>query len=235
VDNNKTIIVLPITNKSKLKHKKIIKLSKRLNKKLYEFDVTNIVISELLNEIEPLKNYLYSKNINIISGNRLFNYLMYDVINYIGEKRKKDILDLEISILVNNNIDQSLDNIKLISKEAKLVNIVTNHIDKFKKLETYLYEELGIMIKISNNKRKSLSKSDIIINIDFPNELINKYTISDNCVIVNINETITIKAKKFNGINVNDYKILVPEKYKIEKFSNKVIYESMLYMRRRKF
>ena len=65
------------------------------------------------------------------------------------------------------------------------MNIVTNHIEKFKKLEDKFMEN-GIMITIGNNKKKSLMKSKIILNIDFPNELINKYMIKDDAIIINV-------------------------------------------------
>ena len=41
---------------------------------------------------------------------------------------------------------------------------------KFKKLENDLYEQNGVPIIISNNKKKSLSKSELIINFDFIEE-----------------------------------------------------------------
>ena len=51
------------------------------------------------------------------------------------------------------------------------------------------------MITINNNKKKSLTKSDIILNIDFPNELINKYRIAENANIINIKGETKIKQK----------------------------------------
>ena len=58
---------------------------------------------------------------------------------------------------------------------------LTNHIEKFKTLERKVLEEYGIMITINNNKKKSLAKSNIILNMDFPNELINKYRLVSLC------------------------------------------------------
>lgn len=109
------------------------------------------------------------------------------------------------------------------------MNIITNHIDKCKKIEEYLYNEFGIMLNISNNKRKSLLKSKIIINMDFPEETINKYRIYDNALVLNISDKIDINSKRFNGINVNYYKIRFPDKYKLEGFQNETVYESLIY------
>ena len=85
------------------------------------------------------------------------------------------------------------------------------------------------MLNISNNKRKSLLKSEIILNIDFPEEAINKYRIYDNSIIINLNEKIALKSKRFNGININDYRVEMPHKYKLEGFRDEIIYESLIY------
>ena len=50
-------------------------------------------------------------------------------------------------------------------------------------------------------------KSQIILNIDFPQELINKYNIYDDAVIVNLKGNIKINKKRFNGLNINNYEI----------------------------
>jgi len=85
------------------------------------------------------------------------------------------------------------------------------------------------MLSISNNKRKSLFESKIVINIDFPEETINKYKIYDNAIIININDKINVQSKRFNGVNVNYYKIQIPLEYKLEGFQNEIIYESLIY------
>lgn len=85
------------------------------------------------------------------------------------------------------------------------------------------------MLNISNNKKTSLLKSEIIINIDFPQELINQYNIYNKAIIINILEKISIYRKKFNGVNVNYFRIIMPEKYATSEFDNEVIYESIIY------
>ncbi|MBQ2917355.1 MAG: hypothetical protein IJE59_04225 [Clostridia bacterium] len=92
-----------------------------------------------------------------------------------------------------------------------------------------MYDEFGIMLNVSNNKKRSLAKADIIINIDFPAELINKYRIFDKAIIANVNDKIDLQSKRFNGININYYKVKIPDKYKLEGFQNEMIYESLIY------
>ena len=92
-----------------------------------------------------------------------------------------------------------------------------------------MYNDFGIVLNISNNKKSSLLKSEIIINLDFPQELINQYNIYDKAIIINILEKISIYKKKFNGVNVNYFRIIMPEKYAISEFDNEIIYESIIY------
>lgn len=117
----------------------------------------------------------------------------------------------------------------MIAQNVKRLNIITNHIEKFNKIRQYLYNEFGIVLNISNNKKASLSKSEIIINLDFPQELINQYNIYNKAIIINILEKIFIYRKKFNGVNINYFKIIMPEKYVLSEFDNEILYESIIY------
>ena len=132
-------------------------------------------------------------------------------------------------MLINDFTDINKEIIINIAKNIKRLNIVTNHIERCKKIEQYLYDEFGVMLNISNNKNKSLLKSKIIINIDFPEELVNKYRIFDKAIILNVNDNIILKSKRFSGINVSYYKINIPDKYRIEGFKDEIIYESLIY------
>ena len=89
------------------------------------------------------------------------------------------------------------------------MGIVTNHISTFKRIEEKLYRNNGILITVTNNRRRSLLKSNIIINVDFPKELLNKFTINDNATIINIEEESKIKKKRFCGKVINNYEINV--------------------------
>lgn len=138
----------------------------------------------------------------------------------------------EVSLLINDFTQVNTDIIIHIAKNIKRLNIVTNHINKCKRIEEYLYNEFGIILNVSNNKRRSLLKSEVIINFDFPEELINKYRIYDNAVIINTNDKIDIKSKRFSGTNINYFKIIFPDKYKIDGFQNEIVYESLIYTKK---
>lgn len=126
------------------------------------------------------------------------------------------------------------ENIKQIVRQYKRVNIVTNHIEKFRKIEEQILEKEGIMITVSDNKRKSLSKSKIILNVDFPTELINQYHIYEEAIIVNLKGNVKINRKRFNGININDYniKFRIFDEFDYDKnnlYEPKDIYEAQIY------
>lgn len=199
-------IILPI-NKEKISDKKAKKLVKKIKKILEQTKCKKIILSKKLKKYENLKNEIYSNNLEIINGRWLFGVLGTRVIKYIIKKKKMKSEEIQISILINDISEIMLENIKQIVREYKKVNIVTNHIEKFKKIEEQILKEEGIMITVSRNKRKSLLKSQIILNVDFPSELINQYRINEEAIIVNLRGNVEIKSKRFNGINVNDYEI----------------------------
>ncbi|MCL2383956.1 MAG: hypothetical protein FWC79_07595 [Oscillospiraceae bacterium] len=224
----KKVVCVHINEKIKVSDKKIGKVAKKLVRTLTHNNVSAIVLSECLKEIEILVNKLHEANINILDGRLLFNYLIYDVIQYVAKRQKTPIETLEISVLTDENDDLGIENMVLLAQNAKGLNIITNNIQKFKKLEAYLYEEKGILIKLSNNKRKALLRSDIIINTGFEEEGINKYTLPDKCVVINTNSAISIKSKRFNGININNYRIKIPSEYELDKFNDNIIYEAKI-------
>ena len=228
-DNGKTTITLPLFKSNKISNKKIIKIAKRINKKLYDNNIENVVLSNYLEENEILKQKLYCQNINILDGRYLFYLLIPEIIDYILKRQKVKLQNGEVTLLINDFTKNNAKIITYIAQNVKRVNIVTNHSNKFKKIEDYLYNELGVILNITNNKSKSLSNANLIINIDFPEEIINKYEINSNAIIVNIFNEIKIRAKKFNGININYYKACIPKEYQIDGFQNNLVYESSIY------
>ena len=228
-DNGKTTITLPLFKSNKIRNNKIIKIAKRINKKLYDNNIENVVLSNYLEENEILKQKLYCQNINILDGRYLFYLLIPEIIEYILKRQKVKLQNGEVTLLINDFTQNNAKIITYIAQNVKRVNIVTNHSNKFKKIEDYLYNELGVILNITNNKSKSLSNANIIINIDFPEEIINKYEINSNAIIVNIFNEIKIRAKKFNGININYYKACIPKEYQIDGFQNNLVYESSIY------
>lgn len=156
-----------------IKDKVLEHIGETLKKTIVVNEYKNVVISNELKKNAIIMDKL--QDLNILNGRWLFNYLIYDVVNYILLKINKEIENTEISILVNKTTDSNIQNILNIAQNAKILNIVTENIAVFKQIEEKLYEEQGIMIRVTNNKKRSLLKSDVIINFDFSEEELTKY------------------------------------------------------------
>ena len=207
-----------------------IKKAKKILKILNKNNVRNVVLSKEVQKNEILINYLNSSNVNIFNGRWLEKYLAYEIVKYILIKKNIKEEETEIAILINQIDEVSTENIKLFAKEFKRVNIVTNHIEKFKNIEESIFDEFGIMITITNNKKKSLKNAKIILNIDFPNEFINKFNIYDDAIILNLDGDIKINKKRFSGLNINNYEISLNDvDYLSEEFYIRDIFESQIY------
>lgn len=223
-------IILPISKETT--EKQIEKIAKKTVKIIGKISNSKkAVISKKMQEEEKYINYLNEYGIEIADGRWLFEILLTDIISYIVEKQK--IEKVNISILINDLTDIEYKNIKILAQQYTTLNIVTNHIEKFKKLEKQLQEN-GIIITITNNKKKSLMKSQIIINIDFPKELINKYRINEKATIINVKRPVKITQKRFDGITVNDYEIeyikdICNEKFFGNEYNLKDLYEAEMY------
>lgn len=199
-------IILPIGKKGMVS-KKAQRLAQKTKKILDKSISRRIVISEKLEKQEEYVNLLHTYDFDIIEGKWLFENLSCQILDYILEKKEMKKEEMSISILVNDLTESMLFNIRKIVNEYKRVNIVTNHIEKFRKIEKQILEKEGIMITVGNNKKKGLSKAKIILNVDFPSELINQYNIYENAIIINIKGNVKIMKKRFNGITINDYEI----------------------------
>lgn len=228
-------IILPITKETE--NKKIEKLAQKTRKVIQKYSNSKkVILSKEMHNEQIYLNYLNTYGLEIQDGRWLFEILLPDTIEYIINKKK--IEKTNISIMINDLTEIELENIKTLARKYKSINIVTNHIEKFKKLQKQLQEEYGIIITITNNKKKSLMKSQIILNIDFPNELINKYNIQDEAIIVNLKAKIKINRKRFNGLNISNYEIDFREDKKnnkalSSKYNLRDLYESELYRKQR--
>lgn len=214
------------------KEKHIKKLIEKLNK----YEIENVVLSKELVENKNLINALNANNINIFNGRWMMKYLAIEIIEYVVNHKGIKKEESEISIASNEITDATIEIIKKLSKQYKRLTVVTKHIEKLRKIEKEINEKEGILITVSNNQKKSLLKSQIILNMDFNKEVLNKYKINENVIIINLEGDMKIEEKRFNGININDYEIEVGReeiiwRENMEKFRSKDLLESVLYMK----
>ena len=221
-------IILPIRETS-LDEKTAYKLAIKTKTILDKTNSKKLVLSKQVKQQEAYMNYLYSYNYEIVDGRWSFQMLLFDVLEYVIKKSKIKDEEIKIGILVNDISDLAIYAIQKLVTKYKYVKIVTNHINRFKNIEEKISEEQGIFINIGNNKRKILSKTNIILNLDFPTELINRYTINSTATIINFKGNVKIKNKRFTGLNINDYEIDWKTNPHLEKFESKDVYEAMQY------
>lgn len=209
---------------------------KKLIKKLEKNEAVNVVLSKEFYESKNLINALKANGINIFNGRWLEKYLAIQILDYIVMQKNIKKEETEIAITVNQITDLSIELIRKIAKQYKRITVVTNHIEKLRKIEKEIYDKDGILIVISNNQKKSLSKTQIILNIDFNKEVLNRYRINENAIIINLEGDMKIDDKRFNGININDYEIEVGREDAIwrpnmSSFKTKDLLEASLYMK----
>ena len=218
--------------KIKENNKKTEKLAKKINKLIPKLSTSKkVVLSKEIKKEKLFVNYLNSYGYKIADGRWLSEVLLTDIVENIV--KQNNIEKANISILINDITEIEYQNIKILAEKYLNINIVTNHIEKFKKLEEQLLEE-GITIIVTNNKRKSLIKSEIIINIDFPNEIFNKYRLNEDAIIISLKMPIKINQKRFNGKLIKNYEIsyrseICDEKYFSGNYYLKDLYESQIY------
>ena len=204
--------------------------------KLINNEATNVVLSKELSKNKDLINALNANNIKVFDGRWLEKYISFEILDYVIEQKVLKKQETEIAITTNEITDLSIEIIKVLAKQYKRVTVVTNYINKLRKIEKEIYEKNGILIVVSNNQRKSLLKPQIILNLDFNKEVFNRYKINENALIINLEGDMKILTKRFNGININDYEIEVGKEENIwrenmKNFKNKDLLEAVLYMK----
>ncbi len=210
--NNRILINKKIENLS-LKNKVVI--IKKIKRILDRENVRQVGIENNLKQDVEFINLFHSNNINICNSKWVLKKCTDKVVDLILKEKKKE--ESEIWICVNEVDSMVEEYMYKYAKEFKRINIITNYIGKFKKIEEKLYNEEGILINVTNNRKKSLLKAELIINVDFPKEIINEFEIYDRSTIINWDEPLKIRKKRFNGNIIEEIKINLDLESKIYK------------------
>lgn len=204
---------------------------------LYIIPKENIkIIQKIINKNSKEKIILskelkkYEKELNLSKKRSKIVFFVYDILKYITNNLNIKIELQNIYILANEYNKENIEIIKYLSNKVKTINIVTNNIVKYRKLEEKLYNEEGILITITNNKTKGLKRANFIINLDFDNETIKNYNMNMNSIIINCANNKIDVLKYFQGIIINDIEIKIEEKKENEElykeFDKTEIYSS---------
>lgn len=223
IDEDKKIYLI-IDENNKNIYKNIIK---KLKDEKTKTQKVQIVLED------DLKEYIdYFSEFKILNGKDFMNNNVKTILEKILENIPMALQD--VFILTNKYNEQSIRTIKNIGQEFKSVNVISKEIEKYKTLEDILENET-IVFSIANNKKKSLKKAKIIINMDFSNEQLQEYNICRSAIIVNLSKEKIKDLKSFEGIIVQNVEIELEDSEKkffkenniIEEFKKVELYESI--------
>ena len=225
--NNYIII---IHNKHKIKtRRKLIKISKKLK-------IDAMVFSKELegNFKQDVLSMLKDSRMEILNGKYLMKLMQFDIVKYVLNKQNNNMRQEDIYVVFKKDEKLNLDYLKQFIENFRMVNIITNDVARFKNIQDNLLENDGILISVSNNKRKALKRAKYILNVNLSKDELEKYKINRDAIIINIQENVKYDDSNFDGINVNYFEIKVPDELqeKFEKiggnFDDAILYESML-------
>jgi len=236
-NNDKIMCILPYDINKNLSDRKANKIADKLYKHFNKEKYLLCFSHNITYKDKIKKNLVKNNNIIFVEGVWLFQYLIFIILEYIFKLQQTELKEQRIDILINEISELTYYQIKEIAQKAKRLKIVTSQIYKFKKIEEELYEKEGIAIELSNNIKKSLIKSNLIINIDFSKDILNKYKINKNAIIIHVNQKVRLDTISFNGINVYGCKIKIEKNIKdkfksigiYSDFSSNILYESYIY------
>lgn len=223
IDENKKIYLLPNIEKEKIYRK----IKRKLEKEKTQTQKVEVILSS---KIKKYKNYF--EDYTIVEGRNIFLESLENILNKALQENPLALQD--VYVLVNRYCEKSVSIIKKLAFKVKTINIITKEIEKYKNLEEIMQEQ-GIILCVANNKKKSLKKAKIIINLDFSNEEIKQYTIFRNAIFINtIKEKIT-NLSGFDGVIVQDIEIeleknqkeWIKENYLDKAFKKIELYETL--------
>lgn len=224
VENN--IFLIPYDEDIKKHREK--KILDKLYRELQKYNVNRIVLSNKLISSYSFINQLKEYGIRIFDGKLLYKIILPQIVETVCGNKKSNIENEKVAMLINSNDEIDSKNIELLAQKVKSLNIVTNYPSRFINMSNYLFEEMGIIVKVSTGRKIT---DNIVINIDFNETKINEYRINPKAIIINCICPTEILSKQFEGINIYSYNIIVPDEYKIDRFNQTFIYESNIYSR----
>lgn len=197
-ENRKMYLIPNIENKN---------VEKRIRNKLEgekaRTQKVQVILSKKVKRVqEALKDY------KIIEGRRIYEEGIETILEKVLQGHLLAMQD--IYILANRYQEKNIKIIRELSQKARSINIITKEVGNYKVLEEIMEKE-GIAVCVANNKRKSLKKAKIIINLDFKKEELNQYTIFRNAVIVNDRQEKITNLRGFEGIIIQDISIVLKQ------------------------
>ena len=176
------------------------------DKVYYICNVNEKSVNKLINRLkrDNIDYIIAEKDIKIdypkLTGKFSLKYMLPEVVKYCFTLANFK-LD-EIFICTNNYTEENKQIIEDLTSYVKVVNVVTDN-SRYISLEKQL-ERKGIYITVNNNKRKSLKRANVVVNLDFKN--IKIYNINRNMIVIDVCNSLNLD-KGFDGIHIKGIRV----------------------------
>lgn len=211
---NAYILILPL--KSISENNRMKKCINNVQKIIKQYNIQTLVIEEKLKKNPVIGQMIQNeeKKVHILDGRGVMPYLVKEIFEFLLEKYNTKLEMEDLCICVKEYKPLYIDNILHLLHYCKNINIITKNIKQFQTLADKIEEKENIIITVTNNKKKSLKKSKLIVNFDFEEEELKKYTIFREAIILTINENGFYESSTYSGIQIRNVEIDTSEDIK---------------------
>ena len=237
---NGLILIIPFS-KEENAPKNLKKCIPKIKRLMQKYQISTIVLSDEIRQNKEFLEYfqnnrIMEKNVNILDGKEIMPYIIKEIIEYILNLQNKDIKFEDLYIMLKQDKTEYKENIAFLSQFFKTINIITPNLKSYQNLANKLMEKYGVILTVTNNKKKSLRKAKWIVNFDMTAEEIKKYTIYQKSTIIYLGRNGIYEGNAFEGIHICKAGIDISEEIKhnfrkqflLSQFSVTVLYESIL-------
>lgn len=180
----------------------MVRMCKSIEASIRRFGTRGVVLDRNLNELAVIRDCFSSLNdIHLFTGRELFLACIGEVLAKISRLLKVNIGYLKIGIIADVFDTQVISVINKISREARFLNILSLDYNLIERTVDEIYNDTGLVIKLSRDTRKALTDCHIIINFSNNKEFISSSKLPDNSII--INSGVGIANKNLKGIVIN--------------------------------
>ena len=181
---------------------KLKKCMKKVRKLIEKYKIDNLVFSNELEKNLSIFEEEVTRKIHIIDGSGLMPYLIKETLEYILKQQGEQTELEDLYFCMKEPRQIYIDNISYLGEYFRNIHIITPNISKFQKIIEKIEEKENIVVTISNNKKKSLKKAKWIINFDFEDDEIKKYSIYRMAVIITMEKNYNYDNLGFEGIQI---------------------------------
>lgn len=181
------------------------KIAKKVLKRMSDYKVENVVISKALSRNLEFCKAMEENKKYIITGRRIGKVMINKILDEISIYTRYPKEKMDVLLLMNEYSLENIDFIEIISQKVRQLQVMSRNYTKYEKSATLFFEKYGYLIKLYSNEFKGeFNRVNVVINLDFKTEEMEKISFPKNCVIISLNDKIEKTKRGFHGIVVND-------------------------------